>query len=66
MVYFIIFVCLEKKKPTDAVKDTDTHTEDDDKDDETQHKVDDMDKKDQLGLLKEIISAVFFFLSSMM
>ncbi|CAF1109434.1 unnamed protein product [Adineta ricciae] len=39
----------EKKKPTDAVKDADTDQDDDDKDDETKHKVDDMDKKDQLG-----------------
>ncbi|CAF1109452.1 unnamed protein product [Adineta ricciae] len=39
----------KKKKPTDAVKDADTDQDDDDKDDETKHKVDDMDKKDQLG-----------------
>ncbi|CAF1324749.1 unnamed protein product [Adineta ricciae] len=39
----------QKKKPTDAVKDADTDQDDDDKDDETKHKVDDMDKKDQLG-----------------
>ncbi|CAF1482362.1 unnamed protein product [Adineta ricciae] len=39
----------EKKKPTDAVKDADADQDDDDKDDYTQHKVDDMDKKDQLA-----------------
>ncbi|CAF1482381.1 unnamed protein product [Adineta ricciae] len=39
----------KKKKPTDAVKDADADQDDDDKDDYTQHKVDDMDKKDQLA-----------------